>query len=72
MPFLFYGNARWRFGAKQQKMSQMKEKEDKTKYERPNVVVKSVAVENGMQLSGHPDESSNVSTSQYGSASWDN
>lgn len=52
----------------------MKEKEAKNKYDRPKVVVKSVAVEDGMQVSihsSHSDDQFNVTTSQYGSASWD-
>ena len=60
-------------GLKQKHLLQiMKEKVFKNTYDSPTVVVRSVMVEDGMQLSGHPDESTNVSTSQYSSASWDN
>ncbi|MBR3412489.1 MAG: hypothetical protein IKG81_07355 [Bacteroidales bacterium] len=52
----------------------MKENEIKKTYDRPKVVVKSVAVENGMALSihpSHPDDQSNATTSQYEAGSWD-
>ena len=49
----------------------MKEKVVKSDYASPIVEVMSVRVESGMQTSSNGSDNSNVSTNQYGSASWD-
>ena len=67
MPFFIVLTARWRFGAEQQKSSQMKKK-NRTMYFPPTVETLSAKVESGLQVSG----GGNATTSQYGTGSWDN